>query len=111
MRIGFCSLCCALLALSLVESVAHAQQWMADRSRAEGRGIRLGNFELHPGIGAELGYDSNVFLSEDPRSSAILRIGPSLYLSTLSGERAGESKSPLSFRAGLTGSFRNYFAT
>ena len=44
---------------------ARAQYWLSDRNLSEGRGIRLGNFELHPGIGAEFGYDSNTYARPD----------------------------------------------
>lgn len=110
----------ALLALALVlvaSGTAAAQAWLADRSRAEGRGVRLGDFELHPGIGSEIGYDSNVFLSDSAeQDSAILRVAPHLYLSTLSGERAaagGGSGPPptLRFRTGVSGTLKHYFAT
>jgi hypothetical protein len=92
---------------------AAAQDWLADRDRAEGRGIRLGNFELHPGIGAEIGYDSNVFLSEseNEESSAVLRVAPHIYLSTLSGERLRGEVPRYTLRAGANGSLRHYFAT
>ena len=95
----------------MVSSSAHAQQWLSDRSRTQGRGILVGTLELHPGIGAEVGYDSNVFLSEEPESSGILRVTPSLYVSTLSGERLQGAEPKLSFRAGVNGSLKSYFAT
>jgi hypothetical protein len=101
-------------ALLLVSATpAAAQEWLADRERAEGRGIRLGNFELHPGIGSEIGYDSNVFLSDEDneKSSAVLRIAPHLFLSTLSGERLQGEQPRISLRAGVNGSLRHYFAT
>jgi hypothetical protein len=102
----------ATLALCLSAASVHAQGWLADRDRAEGAGLRLGDFELHPGIGAEVGYDSNVFLSEDPDDSAMLRLAPHLFISTLSGERM-ENAPPrvLSLRAGVSGSVKHYFAT
>lgn len=75
-------------------SPAAAQAWLSDRSRAEGIGIRAGNLELHPGIGAELGYDSNVFLRNANREgSAILRVTPHLFVSTLGGERTDSDPS------------------
>jgi hypothetical protein len=90
---------------------AHAQQWLGDRIRGEGRGILVGTLELHPGIGAEIGYDSNVFLSEDPESSAVLRVAPSFYVSTLSGERLQGEEPKVNFRGGVSGTFKHYFAT
>lgn len=41
---------------------AAAQGWLKDRRYQEGAGIRAGNLELHPGVGGEIGYDSNWFL-------------------------------------------------
>jgi hypothetical protein len=111
MRIGFLWLGCAAAALWLVALPAHAQQWLADRARGQGRGVLVGTFELHPGIGAEIGYDSNVFLSEQPESSAVLRVSPSLYLSTLTGERMQNEQRKVSFRAGISGALKHYFAT
>ena len=85
----------AVLALS---SVAAAQQpWLTDNRYGEGIGIRTGNFELHPSIAAEFGYDTNYFQrageepnppnevpSETPVEDAFrLRVTPSLTLSTL----------------------------
>jgi hypothetical protein len=111
MRICFFWLGLAAAALCLTASSVHAQQWLSDRSRAEGHGIRMGELELHPGIGTEIGYDSNVFLSEDPQDSAILRVAPSLYLSTLSAERLEGEEPTLAFRAGMNGTLKHYFAT
>ncbi len=48
-----------LLAPLLVH--AQAQPWLGDRRFGGGIGIRTGNWELHPGIAGELGYDSNYF--------------------------------------------------
>jgi hypothetical protein len=96
----------------VIASVASAQAWAADRARAQGRGIRLGDFELHPGIGAEAGYNSNMFLSDpgEEVESAVLRISPHLYLSTLSGERLQGEVPKLAFRAGLSGALLYFFA-
>ncbi len=99
-----------LVALLVLSTRAQAQQWLSDRARAEGRGIHTGAFILHPGIGTELGWDSNVFLAEhDPidrtEDSAILRISPHLNFNT-PGEGA-----KLTFRGGLNASMRHYFAT
>ena len=112
MRIGFFLLGCAVMALTLVATTAHAQQWLSDRSRTQGHGVLVGNFELHPGIGAEVGYDNNVFLAEDNEAgSGILRLSPSLYLSTLSGERLQGETPKVAFRAGVNGTLKHYFAT
>src|SRR5260221_663088 len=68
-------------------ALAQEQVWLKDRRYSEGIGIRTGDLELHPGLGAEFGYDSNYFLradSEDPIPALRLRIVPSFSLSKLS---------------------------
>lgn len=97
---------------------AHAQEWLSDRERAEGPGFRVGNLELHPGLAAEGGYDSNVFLENSNRKgSGILRLTGHLLLSTLGAERKeeGEAKQTpettqmLQFRGGLDVEYYHYF--
>ncbi len=89
--------------------------WLSDRTYTEGRGIRLGNLELHPGVGAEVGYDSNFFYADEaPADTFLLRVTPHLALSTLSGERLrGGAKrgSPptVNFRAGLAAGYHHFF--
>lgn len=82
----------ATLAVTTLTGVAAAQQaWLADRRYGEGIGLRAGNIEFHPGLAAELGYDSNYFqrsgeggANERPIYDAWrLRVTPSLSLSTL----------------------------
>lgn len=71
---------------------ASAQGWLADRRRQDGEGLKTGDFEFHPGIGAEVGYDSNWFLrthksgfvNSGPTDGAMLRITPSLSFNTVS---------------------------
>ncbi|MEM7447180.1 MAG: hypothetical protein AAF355_02960 [Myxococcota bacterium] len=93
-----------------------APGWLEDRDRTEGIGFRVGNLELHPGVGLEMGYDSNVFFSQDnPDSSAVLRVTPHLYLSTLGGERSeGDAQAAMrkvDLRAGLSANYFHYFET
>jgi hypothetical protein len=95
---------------SLGASGAGAQAWLEDRSRREGPGFRLGNLELHPGLGLEAGYDSNVYLSSfgEAQDSFVLRFTPHLDLSTLGperregseGERREARERKLAFRTG-----------
>ena len=64
---------------------------------------------LHPGIGSEIGWDSNVFLAEhDPvdrtEDSAILRVAPHLNFNT-------PNETKLTLRGGVNASLRRYFAT
>lgn len=39
------------------------QPWLSDARLGGGIGIRIGDFELHPGVAGELGYDTNFFQS------------------------------------------------
>ena len=53
-----------LLGVGFVATSASAQggpAWLSDRESGEGIGIRVGRFVLHPGVAAEIGYDSNFF--------------------------------------------------
>jgi hypothetical protein len=109
MRANLSLLGVAALATTLWSASAHAQGWLADRDRAQGNGIRLGNFELHPGIGAEAGYDSNVFLSQDPVDSPVIRVAPHLFLQTLGAERTeNAAPAPVQFKAGVSAWLRHY---
>src|SRR5260221_1524151 len=100
-------------------ALAQEQVWLKDRRYSEGIGIRTGDLELHPGLGAEFGYDSNYFLradSEDPIPALRLRIVPSFSLSTISQQRReGDGGSPelpkVGFRAGVAASYNEYIAT
>jgi hypothetical protein len=94
---------------------------LGDRDRTEGPGIRVGDLELHPGIGVELGYDSNIFYSaQDEVDAAILRITPHFNVSTLGAERTeegeasdeGEESHPptVNFRAGVSASYHIFFS-
>ncbi|MDQ3030802.1 MAG: hypothetical protein M3Y87_00130 [Myxococcota bacterium] len=111
------------LASLTVAADAEAQAWLADRSRTEGPGIRLGDFELHPGIGVEVGWDSNIYYtSDDPapglpprRDSAILRVTPHLLFSTLGAQRRTEGEGQpaqpdVIFRGGISASYYEFFA-
>ncbi|MDF3071068.1 MAG: hypothetical protein K0R38_6669, partial [Polyangiaceae bacterium] len=64
---------------------------------SEGAGIRAGNFELHPCLGAEFGYDSNftrASQAEGPVDVLKLRVTPSLTLSTLGKARRNTDAPP-----------------
>src|SRR5688572_16244547 len=91
----------AAFACSIWSGTSSAQGWLADRRYAEGPGIKTGDLELHPGVGGEVGYDSNWFLRSHtegpniangpptlpPRDSAIFRLTPSFYVSTIGVQR------------------------
>lgn len=122
--VGILSL--VLGALLLAPSPAAGQGWLADRSRAEGPGFKVGDFELHPGIGVEIGWDSNLFYSPpNPTETAfvdtaILRATAHLLFSTrgqqrrLEGEASdsgsGNLPPPIQFRGGVSASLYHFFA-
>ncbi|MFK7990753.1 MAG: hypothetical protein AB8I08_32330, partial [Sandaracinaceae bacterium] len=87
------------MALSMLATpnTADAQGWMSDRSRREGPGFRLGDFELHPGVGVEVGYDSNLYFSDDDaalsRDSGILRATAQVDIATRGQQRQQEGES------------------
>jgi hypothetical protein len=116
-----------VLAGAFAPRAAHAQAWLADRAASEGPGLRLGDFELHPGVGGEVGYDSNWFLrtnktgaqyangapNEPVREAGVFRLTPSLSIGTLSGARAqGETTSPpVTMRANLSATYRAFIGS
>jgi len=101
----------SLIALTVgaVSIPANAQMWLKDRQATQGSGFRWGDIELHPGIGAEFGYDSNYFAR--PNNAAAypivdtmkLRFTPQLYISTLSPQRKDATASPPSITFSLGG--------
>ncbi|MDB5215852.1 MAG: hypothetical protein JWO86_3779, partial [Myxococcaceae bacterium] len=109
--------------LFLVPKQASAQAWLRDRRYLEGEGLRGGDFEFHPGIGAELGYDSNYFLRTDktdprfingapnnpPTDGGLLRITPSLTLNTVRAKDPTAAPSPIGFSATAAATYREFF--
>jgi hypothetical protein len=98
---------------------AQEQVWLKDRRYGEGIGIRAGDFELHPGIGGEFGYDSNYFLrssNDDPApvDTLRLRITPSFSVATINrgrGEDGGAPEPPkVGFRAAVAGTYSEFIA-
>jgi len=114
----------------LASSAARAQtadspQWLKDRQYSEGAGILTGDFELHPSIAGEVGYDSNWFLRSSanninyansaPNAPVVgaleFRITPALYLSTLTRQRRPTSPGDgpaLAFRGGISATYREF---
>jgi hypothetical protein len=125
-----------LLAAAAVASLSHssvvrAQAFLSDPRVTNGMGVKAGDFELHPGLAGEFGYDSNYFqrsgnsggtnprtgqaLQDEPRISAYrLRITPSLSFNTY-GRRAGEEGAgpppSVDFNGRLAASYNALFAT
>lgn len=118
---------CALVSgnLARAQGVAGQPGWLQDRRFQEGPGARAGNFEIHPGIGAEAGYDSNFLLRSQksapnlvngapaapPEESARLRVTPSISFATLGVQRReGRDEQPsVNFRANLSASYNEFF--
>jgi hypothetical protein len=85
----------------------------------EGLGIKTGDFELHPGVAGEAGYDSNFFQrsgtgTESPVIDAYrLRITPSLSFRTLGQRTSAEGGGPppvLALNGQLSASYNALFA-
>ncbi len=100
--------------------------WLADRDSTQGPGFRVGDFVLHPGLGVEVGYDSNLYYTPDSVpaglpgrvDTGVLRVTPSLTFGTLTGERAsgaGEGTAAsapptVTFSGGISAAYYEYFA-
>ena len=121
----FCLTLAATVLLGAISLEAHAQQpWLSDRQYGEGIGVRVGNLELHPGIAAEVGYDSNYFLRSgtvnnqiyEPVLSAYrLRVTPSISLETLGPQRregsGTQAQTNAVFRGDAYASYNELIAT
>lgn len=85
----------SLSAPLLASRPAHAQGWLSDRRYTEGIGIKAGDFEIHPGLGGEAGFDSNWFqrtyntgfANSNETPAGVFRLTGSLFLSTLGPQR------------------------
>jgi hypothetical protein len=104
----------AALVVALFPVKASAQAWISNPDFSEGIGIRAGNFELHPSIGAEFGYDSNYFRTSKDEGPVIdvfkLRVTPSLTLSSLGRERRNAAVQPnFDFTAGAHAAYAEVF--
>ncbi len=102
---------------------------MQDRRVQQGPGYQAGEFELHPGIAAEVGYDSNYFGRSDktdihylngapqnpPTGTGLLRVTPSVRISTTpAAQRTAEQptqRPAVSFDGGASGTYREFFSS
>jgi hypothetical protein len=116
-RAGVFLIVCASMAVPAV-AAAQDQVWLKDRRYTEGIGYRVGDFELHPGLSGEFGYDSNYFhrSSNDyggPVGSLRLRITPSFSISSLSKQRLetapGGSPPDFEFRGSVAATYNEFF--
>jgi len=103
----------AALVVALFPVKASAQAWVGRPDFSEGVGIRAGNLEFHPSLGAEFGYDSNYFRSSKEEGVIDvfrLRVTPSLTLSTLGKERRNAATPPaFNFSSSLYGTYHEVF--
>ncbi|MEO7328379.1 MAG: hypothetical protein ABI193_07365 [Minicystis sp.] len=111
----FAAIVSALTALPAVAS-AQTQTWLSDRKYTEGIGIRVGDFELHPGAAAEFGYDSNYYRrapEENPIGALRFRLTPSFSISTLTKARRDSAPSTtqpdFEFRAAISATYNEFF--
>lgn len=86
-------------------------------ARAEGPGILLGErLVLHPGVATEIRYDSNLFFSNQrtgeglPTGAFLLRILPSVDLTTVSLARGGLAAQKFDFRLHAGVDYREYLS-
>jgi len=103
------------LALTCPRGV-YAQEWLSDRRYSEGIGVKLSEgLVLHPGVGAEVGYDTNVFYASENRlDAARLRVTPHVDLGTLPPQRLGDEgeervNPKTEFRLSLAAIYQEYF--
>lgn len=112
-------------AATFASKSAHAQAWLRDRTYQEGIGIRAGDVELHPGVGAEVGFDSNWFVrshvtganilngapNSPIREAAVLRVTPSFTISSLSAQRLNGENPSFTYRGTVAASYREFIGT
>jgi len=102
----------------------HMGSWLADPRISNGQGWRVGDFELHPSIGAEIGADSNWFMRTDKtgflngppgapvQATPVMRITPAFALTTASPQnKPGENVEPPKVNVNLSAalSYNEFF--
>jgi hypothetical protein len=117
MRFCFATAAALLATTATLTAAAQNQPWLKDRRFGEGIGLRAGNLELHPGMAAEFGYDSNYFQRADEENVVDtwrLRATGSLSLTTLGAQRrmavAPGAPPAVNFEAGLHLSYNEFIA-
>lgn len=81
---------------------------------------------MHPGIGAEVGYDSNWYMrshKDSPnangeilsnggvREAGVLRVTPSFTIGSLGPQRLGQASPSFAYRASIAGTYREFIGT
>lgn len=109
-------------ATTFVSTSANAQSWLRDRTYQEGIGIRVGDVELHPGVGAEVGIDSNWFVrshieganiingppTSPVREAGVIRITPSFSFGSLGDQRNQSERPSFTYRGSVAASYREF---
>ena len=91
-----------------LETMSYGLQGISPRNGPVG--AKLGESTLlHLGIGAEVGYDSNVYYSPDRKASPIARVTPALNLSN--AERDGTLPDGLAYDFSASLGYREYLAS
>jgi len=105
-----------MLSVMRLPAAAGAQDIVAERASREGPGFKVGRLVLHPGLGLEGGWDSNVFLQDsNEESSFILRLQGYLDVATEGAERQAEGETneaepqKIEFRGGVGAMYYHYF--
>jgi hypothetical protein len=94
--------------------------WISAKAIRDGQGIRVGDFDLHPGIGAQIGVDTNYlmrtdktgFINSDPIVAPVMRITPSFFMMTApaEGKPGGNSETPkVGIQLGAALSYNEFF--
>jgi hypothetical protein len=105
----FTQACTLALLLALpIQAQAQEQEWLGNRAFREGPGLRVGDYELHPGFGADFGYDSNYLLrhvDEDPIGALRIRLTPSFAITTLGREQEDPEPRTSAWRIEVGGAY------
>jgi hypothetical protein len=116
-----------MLGTVATSALARAQEFLHDSRVSQGSGVRAGTLEVHPGLAAEVGYDSNYLGRSDKTGTSIvngaptspqidtgeLRVTPSIAIQVTPRERKTDagmpSSAPYAIQAGLNGTYREFF--
>ena len=101
-----------LSALAPSTASAQDQVWTGDRRFLNGKGYQAGNFELHPGLAAEFGYDSNFLRRSDeeaPIDALRLNVVPSFSINSVR-DPASTTPPDYHLRAGAVANYTKLFA-
>jgi len=99
-----------MLRFRVVSFTVLAAALLGGIARAEGPGIKLGDrLVLHPGIAAEVRWDSNIYFElTNPTNAFILRVLPTLDLATRPPQRGGDAPHTIDFRLHLGADYNEF---